>query len=268
MLWQNDLLLDGFAAGKKITEIPVYFQIPAGAQPTGTGVSWQLNVHAKTQDGQYHAAFQIPVSSGPASREMLDLPDETAPFRSLPEPRDGPRDRHIVFGPLPGGGCRVKLLPRRNLVLGIAGICFGLLFMGVAALVEHFFMKDPHAPIWFPICFGLMGLTSFLVGVRLLLLKTTIIAEGGTLGVERSIWIGRRRWEIPAESVADVTTELQGQSFNRMFYSINMRRVNGSTVKICGTIYDRKEAEWLAAEIKNTLGIAAPPKGATIPHDS
>jgi len=252
LLWEDFCTLDRFSPGTAVSEIPVYFKIPGDAQPTGTGgIFWRLQAKAKTAGVHYSAMFVVPVTSGEAPAELLAMPDPTLALRS-PEPaRRQPLDRHLHFNPLPGGGGQFELLPGRNLGMSSSSILFGAVFIGIGTTIMQLAARD--VPIWFPLIFIAAGALMALGGLWLLFLKTTINVRHGVITIENTLASMNRQKEIRAADISDISSKFQGQSMNRPFYSIAATRLNGGNVKICGTIHDKGDADWLTAEMKREL---------------
>jgi hypothetical protein len=217
-------------------------------------VTWRLQAKAKTDGVHYAASFVVPVSLE-TPLDLPDLPDPTLPFRSPEAARRQPMDRHLHFNPLPGGGGQFELMPGRNLGLAIGFIVFGTVFIGGAIVFSQFLpsTNQSHVPNWFPLIFIAVGALVAFVGMRLLLLKTTIDIRHGVISINNTIGPLDRRREIEAADISDISVKLQGQSGNRPFYGIAAIRTAGGSTNICGTIYDKGDADWIAAEIKREL---------------
>ncbi|HEY1922898.1 MAG TPA: hypothetical protein VGG44_09025 [Tepidisphaeraceae bacterium] len=255
LLWQDSCTLDRFSPGAAVADFPVYFKIPAGIRPMWNGsVTWRLQAKAKTDGVHYAASFVVPVSLE-TPLDLPDLPDPTLPFRSPEAARRQPMDRHLHFNPLPGGGGQFELMPGRNLGLAIGFIVFGTVFIGGAIVFSQFLpsTNQSHVPNWFPLIFIAVGALVAFVGMRLLLLKTTIDIRHGVISINNTIGPLDRRREIEAADISDISVKLQGQSGNRPFYGIAAIRTAGGSTNICGTIYDKGDADWIAAEIKREL---------------
>ncbi|MCL2647818.1 MAG: phage holin family protein [Phycisphaerales bacterium] len=259
LVWQNDLLLDQFDAGTEIKEIPVYFRIPPTEPPISTSCKWELVAQSKTQQGwggHFSATFELPVRAGPPPQEVFDLPDETVKCRKPAESQSDLMSRHIQLSPLPGG-FRVDMSPRRNLILGSAFAGMGMLFLAVAAtLLCWLDVACDNGPRWLiPILFGAFGAVAVWLGMRWLLLRTTIIVQDRVISIENRIGLGSRRRKIHGADITDITTEIEGSLQDRLIYKIKAKRIKGRSVRICGMIYDLHDAEWLANEMKKAVQI-------------
>jgi len=256
LLWEDFCTLDRFSPGAAVAQFPVYFKIPTDARPTGMGgIVWRLQAKAKTAGVHFSATFLVPVTSGEAPAELLALPDPTVPLRSPEPPRRQPLDRHLHFNPLPGGGGQFELLPGRNLGTAISLIVVGAIFIGAEAIIMQKASAGKHtdAPIRLPLIFVAVGAAIALAGLRLLFMKTTINVRHGVITIENTIAFMNRQREIRATDISDISAKIQGQAMNRPYYSIVATRPAGGSVKICGTIRDKRDADWLAAEMKREL---------------
>ena len=251
-MWEDRSTLDGFSFGASISEFPVYFKIPGDAMPSRMGgISWRLQAKARTQDVHYSAAFLIPVAGGGAA-EVPEIPDPTIAFRSPEPPRRQPLNQYLHFIPLPGGG-QFELMPARNLGLALQMILYGAIFAGAGAGFIALTRNSSEARSFFPLIFLGIGLLMALAGLRLLFLKTTVNVSRGVITIENAVALMRRRKEIRAADISMISAKSQGASGNRPFYSINLTNSNGNNIKICGTIYDKADAEWMASEIEREL---------------
>ena len=251
VVWQDELALDGFDAGAELREIPVYFRVPPPptAKPTGLYVRWQLVM-------QRAAVFELPMVDGPVPREVFELPDETVGHHKPAELPSKPTSRHIRFSPLCGGGdgFQVELLPGRNLALGLWGMGFALMFLGLAIMSV---LESPSTPWVTMIVLGAGGTVVLTMAASLLLQKTMLIVQGGILGIVNTIGLNRRR-KIHAADITDVIAVEQGSSGKKHLYAIYVHRTNAHPIRICGTIYSRNDAEWLVQEMKKSMNQSEP----------
>jgi hypothetical protein len=255
VLWEDQCTLNRFLPGAGISEFPIYFKIPEDAKPSVGRVSWQLRVKAKTAGVHYGAFFAVPIARGDAPAEIDQTPDPTLAFRTPESARKQPMDRHIHFTPLPGGGGQIELMPGRNLGTGISLFLFGAAFIGVALVFAVFSRgSGPGLPPWFAAIFIGVGALVAFGGLRLLISRTSVTIRHGVITIDNSTPLTKRTKEIRAAEISDISAALQGQSGNRGIFSINATQTDGCKVKICGTIHDKCDADWIAAEIKREMG--------------
>jgi hypothetical protein len=84
-------------------------------------------------------------------------------------------------------------------------------------------------------------------------LKTTVNVSHGVITIENAPALMSRRKEIQAADISMISAKSEGASGDRPFYSINGIDPHGNSIKICGTIHDKGDAEWMAAEIEREL---------------
>jgi hypothetical protein len=257
VLWQGECTLNQFAAGSAVSDLPVYFKLPADAQPTVKGqITWNLQAKAKTLGVSYASAFRVPVVAEPVSSEMLSLADPTAAYRSLDPSRNQPSDRHIHVTPLPGSGSRVELLPGRSHAPAISQIIFGVLVAGIGAIglsaIEA--NRRAHGLIFIPASFCAVGALLCLFGVTRLLLKTTVTIRRGIILIEKSGWLRTRRREISAANIREIAPVIINYSVGP-YYSIYAVENGIGRITICDLIKNKADAEWLAREFKRELGL-------------
>jgi hypothetical protein len=254
-LWEDRITLDRFSRGSQVSEFPVYFEIPSDSTPTGVNrVRWSLEAKAKTQGIHYAANFAVPVQPADGSEQPEPAADPTLAFRTPAAPKRQPSDPHLHFNPLPGGGGQFEMLPGRNFGMALSLIIFGGFFGGMSFLL----LKGAHhsrdlAPILFLIPFGGIGVLCILMGVRFLFLKTTITIRRGLLTIDQQAGPFSSHREYRAADIQDITSKLSGQAQSKSYYAIHGARPDGRSVSICGTIYDKSDAEWLADEFKREL---------------
>jgi hypothetical protein len=255
VLWEDQCTLDRFSPGAGISEFPVYFKIPEDAKPSGISrVSWHLQTKAKTAGVHYGAIFVVPIARGDAPAQIDQTPDPTLAFRAPESAQKQPMDRHIHFTPLPGGGGQIDLMPGRNLGMAIVLFLFGTAFISVALVFSVFSRgSGPGLPSWFSFIFIVVGAIVAFVGLRLLFIRTTVTIRHGVITIGNSTPLTTRTKEIRAAQISDISTAFEGQSGNRPIFSINAAQSDGSKVKICGTIHDKRDADWIVAEIKREI---------------
>jgi hypothetical protein len=130
------------------------------------------------------------------------------------------------------------------------GITFFLgLRSGVVWALIHF-----HAPLLFPIVFGAFGVL-LMVGVLEIWLRVSrVVAGSGSLTVASGHIAAGGARTLPASAIQDVTTRIGMQSGTRPCYDIVVNTKDGKKVIAGRALRDKREAEWLAATIRQTLG--------------
>ena len=121
-----------------------------------------------------------------------------------------------------------------------------------AALALQLYLK---VPMVFPIVTGLFGVLITLFALDLWLKVSRVTVASGTLTVASGyVTPGRERTLTTAE-IADVGAAIGMQAGKSVYYDVVIRRKNGKKMTAGSSVRDKREAEWLAVTIKQTLGI-------------
>ena len=263
VLWQEEARvpgqLSGGTDGVRVVA-PVAIRIPAEAPSTDHSaaddeVVWRLEVQAAEPGVDYSATFELPIYRTADS----DRPESA---------EDAPHLRAV--GPIPPGGMTPRPEPRSAIeVTNEAGalvidfpaarnpsMAFGMTVFAVIWTGSIVFMTRMHAPLIFPIVFGLfdvlmawIALTLWCEVTRLRVIPAGVkVASGlGAPGAERL---------YPAEQIKDVRIAIGMTANTTAYYDLKLVRPGGQEITIGGGIRHKREAEWLAARILTALGQA------------
>jgi hypothetical protein len=259
---EDHCTLDNLAPDSVVAEIPVFFNIPRDGSPTaGKTLYWVLDAKIKAPVVSYAARFKVPVAAGPPPQSAAHIVDRTVNFRSPQPARHGPLDRHIHFTPLPGGGGQVELLGTRNLRRIWFPFIAASVFI-IAAQLWRFGKSDPgRTPLpllVFSTMLSLMGVAFLLIGISSVLISTIITAGHGSIVIRTGMGPFRRRLEIPANAITEIAWRIQGQAAGRPLYTVIARlksEEGGGYLTLCGAIYAKNDADWIARELSRELGI-------------
>lgn len=238
------------------TFIPVNFQIPADALPTDNSDSrneilWQLEATADVPGVNYRDFFEVPVfgtKDTPAESEAVTR--ETA-FSHVPDgPVERPADAQVRVFPTPTGIC-FDFTPARN-----PGMAFGTTIFFLAWTGIVWFLWT-HAPIIFPIFFGLFDLILLFIVLSLWASSSMVTIGGGTVTIKAGLF---GMGPVRTVSCADITDIMlsvgmqSGGASGTPYYTISLicpsRRVEAGT-----GVRDKVEAEWLISEMKKAVGL-------------
>ncbi len=127
---------------------------------------------------------------------------------------------------------------------------FSALWGGVVWVLIH-----SCAPLVFPVVFGGFGLL-LLAGVLELWLRVSrVVAGSGSLTVASGyLAVGGGR-TLPASAIDDGTTRITMQAGARPYYDVVVSTKEGKTITAGRAVRDKREAEWIAATIKQALGV-------------
>jgi hypothetical protein len=267
------------------TGIPVFFKLPAD-QPEcyargNEAVLWRLEAKAKMSGPDFSVAFEVPVFqvAGAAVAEPADEPDPTAALQMPVE--ELRRDEHSKIQVTDGPSGREFYFPAaRNLGTAFFTTLFMLVFNGAAV-----FMYRAHAPIMFPIVFGLVGVL-LILGTFNLWFKSSRVTINPTrvIAVNRRLVFSRTR-QFDAGDIARFATKTGMQSGSTIFTDIKLVRVGAdsefaekmkkseggqpvnqlvaerfrqaagpSGVTVANSIANAAEASWLVKEMNQALG--------------
>jgi hypothetical protein len=257
ILWQDERQVMGEprrTAETMETHIPVAFRLPADAEacdntnPTNR-VLWRLRLCAVVPGVDYESTFEVPVFRTPATGEPLSADEE----RITQDPLAGseyhqPADSRIVVTSN-RRGTEILFPAARNPGVATSLTFFLLLWLGSIALQLYF-----HAPLVFPIITGIFGLL-ILIGVLDLWLEVTrVTVDAGTLSWAKGYLSPGRDHALAASDIAGVTEQIGMQAGTTVYYDVVVTRKGGKKIRVGRSLRDKREAQWLAATIKQALG--------------
>jgi hypothetical protein len=257
ILWQEERRVRGEQhrdyAGMG-TNIPVSFVLPSDAvasdpDNSNNRVLWRLEVSASVPGVDYESSFEVPVFRTPAS----DQPSgETEPLVSDAPPLTGyhqPAESRIAVTTR-RRGTEIVFPAARNPGAATGLTVFAFIWWGTLGIQLYL-----HAPIIFPIVTALFGLL-LMIGVLDLWLKVSrVTVDAGTVTVATGYLEPGRGRSLTAAEVADVVAAIGMQAGKTVYYDVVIRRNDGKKTTAGGSVRDKREAEWLAATIKKSLGI-------------
>jgi len=266
VLWEEHRMLDRFAPGAEVSEIPVYFRIPRDAklsdQTQSAGrIFWRLDVKAKTSGINYFASFVVPVVVGQVPQNLATISDPAASMQSPQPARRQAMDQHIHFTPLAGGGCQCELTAARGKLPAFIFAILGIFFLAVGVIL---FVSRAHGPDFLGTAFGAIGIIyaiisilpgAFCIGLAawILLEQATIVIRRGSLSVHTKVLMINRQHQLRAADVQDITMKIEGQVNDHPLYSIEAIRPKDKPLRLCGLIREKGDAQWLAEEFKKSL---------------
>jgi hypothetical protein len=295
-LWQTEKTyseqagLSQMEAGQ--TGIPVHFKLPAD-QPecfsrANESVFWRLDAKSKMRGPDFRAVFDLPVFKvAGADVTEADEAEDSDPTAALQAPieeiRREENSRIKVFeGP---DGREFYFPPARNVGAAIFVTLATFLFIGIAAGTYHL-----HAPILFPIIFGIIG-GLMILGVLSAWLKSSRVTIDSTNVRVSNCWlVFSRTRQFSTSDVSRFVTKIGMQSGSQMFTDIKLiprgsdekyaadeekfqktfqdadvpgvekvvsrfrEATSLSGVTVASSIASVAEANWLVAEMNKALG--------------
>jgi hypothetical protein len=145
-------------------------------------------------------------------------------------------------------GTEIYFPPARNPGFAIGITVFTAIWLGAIAL-----MLVVHAPILFPIVFGLFALLLVYLLLEAWLGVTRVTAGDGQVTIATGWLVPRRERTIRAAEIKGVTTRIASQQGDTGFYDITIETTAGARVAAGRSVRDKREAEWLAATIAKAV---------------
>jgi hypothetical protein len=257
VLWQEVQRVPGHpsrTAQGMTTTVPVRFPIPPDALPchdrnSRDTVLWRLEVSADVPGVDYASAFEVPVFRT-AESDRPRTEEETLAARAIAE-----QVTHFQ----PGPECRIQVTRNRrgteivfpagrNRGAAIGLTLFLLLWLGaIAAMIVL------GAPLVFPIVFGLFAvLLVWAVLDQWLGVSRVTAGDGAVLVASGLITAGRER-RVQSPDVAEVATRIGMQAGGTPYYDVVVVQRNGKKVVAGRAIRDKREAEWVAGLIRESV---------------
>jgi hypothetical protein len=253
VLRQEDQIVPGRqtrSAEGMFTTVPVAFELPADAAPSATTnsrdqVVWRLSLSAEVPGVDYAATFEVPVFRTAESEEPpLSKPAAAAaPVVSFVQPATSRvrvtrnrRGTEIVFpaGRNPGASASLTI--------------FLVIWLGAVWAMVHF-----GAPLFFQLIFGAFGLLLIWGTVASWLGVCRVTVGGGGVTVASGVLAPTRERRLAAAEIAEVTTRIGMQAGSTVYYDLVLVRTNGKRVSAGRGLRDKREAEWLAATMREAL---------------
>ena len=257
ILWQGERQVLGepsrTAAGME-THIPVAFLLPADAQAcddtnSNNRVLWRLRLSATVPGVDYASQFEVPVFRTSASDQPLTVEEGRITQDPLAEAgyQQPAASRIVVTSNR--RGTEVLFPAARNPGAATSLSFFLLLWLGFIALQIHF-----RAPLVFPIITGIFGVLILIGALDLWLQVSRVSADAGTLTWAVGYLSPGRERTLHGSEIADVVASIGMQAGTTVYYDVTVVRKNGKKIKVGHSVRDKREAEWLAAAIRNALG--------------
>jgi hypothetical protein len=259
VLWQEKARVPAMA-GPLGSSLPVDFEVPfdmpeTNASNSAEEVIWRLSAFRKLPGIDLRMSFQVPVFKTAASDPSRTVPkmEEENVARS---PTSQPAPSRIRVSPDPTGGTRYYLGPARTKGVAAAMMLFGL----ICATSGSFFAFLSHGAFgWFvaalPILLGLgVGVLLLALSLWLWLATMTLRTSNGELEVESAFVGFARKKLVPASEIEKFALYPAIRAANQVWYDLRVYLRNGRKIT-AGSGLEKREAEWLAAELKRNLGL-------------
>lgn len=232
--------------------IPIDFYVPRDCQETTVyggedGYLWRLVVSASVPGVDYGATFDIPVfvtaeSDAPQARQLAERAEQQALELGPPS------EISVRISPTPAGGTEYYWAPARR---PLAAFIMTLVTAGFG--VGLYFAITKGAPILVDIIVGLFGVIMGLLTLSMWTSSSRLILEHGRARVLNK-FAGFGGWkEFAAPDIADVQPVVGSSSNDKAYYYIALKLSTGKSVRLGNGMEGQREAQWLAAQIKDQL---------------
>jgi hypothetical protein len=254
VLWQEERHVPGRqtrTAEGMVTAVPIDFALPADGEPTDGSnprdqVIWRLALSAEVPGVDYHSTFEVPVfrtAESAAAATADEPPVEAVPLAPYERPAASPirvtRNQR---------GTEIEFPAGRNPGASAGLTAFLLIWLGATWATWHF-----GAPALFQLIFGAVGLLILWATLASWLGVSRVTADRGSVSVARGLLVPMREQRLDAAEIAEVTTKIGMQAGTTPYYDLTVVRNDGRRIPLGRSIRDKREADWLAATVREAL---------------
>ena len=261
ILWREEAEVpaERIAFGAGDAAIPNRFSIPADALETtvvgkGAGILWVLTAEAHIPGVNLNEDFDVPVAKATGTPTPLQ-----PTFRSAHVSPAGPV---VTLESLARSGITVQPADTgttyhfgamRNVSFAVGVTVFTLIWTGALWL-----QVTLGFPWLFPIVTGLFELLLIAIVADLWFGATTVTIGAGVVRRRHTILgLGATR-AIPVADIVQIELPITMQTSGRSgtpYYELRAKRTSGRKLSLGGGIRDKRQAEWLAAEMRAAIGL-------------
>ena len=258
LVWRQEqsVSIAGVTPGKKWTELPVEFAIPADAPTTDSAdpddrILWSLEALAKVRGVDFKQYFEVPVftpsgaSARPGHGDLNFYAPIAVSLASSPQPPSG--DRQVVERASANAGTEFLFLSKRH--WGVAK--FGTLAFCAWTAVLRYFLWGSDS----------LAFAVFVIGDLLLLYwalwgwfgRSSAAFSNGTVTVRQSLFgIGKSK-QVPYSEVRSITCPIASQSGQGTeaipAYAIYLETQSEGTVPVATGLRNADEAAYIAQKM-------------------
>ncbi|HUM04310.1 MAG TPA: hypothetical protein VLT90_02545 [Terriglobales bacterium] len=262
ILWRAETQLSAgqLYASPMGASIPVHFHIPWDAKASdSTNPSdvtlWQLEAAADVPGVDYHDIFEVPVFRTARTPASPPLEGSEATTTAITRPTT-----ETIKIASTAAGTEFFFPAARNKGFAASTSVFSLIFASATVFLVVF-----HAPLIFPIAFGVFTLLLFYITVQMWFGTTRVGIGNGELLLQDG-YAGRgkiRRFAFAElESITSRITSQQGGGTGTPYYDIELNLGSGRKVTLGRTIRNKQEVDWLVEEMRRLTGLK--PKAAAV----
>jgi hypothetical protein len=262
ILWRDECVVpvSEIAPSLAGAAIPVRFALPAD-QPAANGenpddaIVWRLDAAADVPGVAFEARFEVPVFRTAASPPLGATAAPPAAALELPS------HPQTVVRATTRGGREFLFPPHRNPRAAVGLTAFWMIWSGAV-----WGLTAIKAPLLFLLVFAAVDLLLLAGALTLWFGTAAIVCEQGTVTVRNSVLGIARTRSTPAAQVTgiDAPITLQtGDGSGTPYYSLRLRCRDGRTLDAGFELRDKREMEWLRAELGRAVGLGTSPGGGT-----
>ncbi len=234
--------------------VPVQFAVPSDCRETNTDDSdnvilWRLEARAAVPGVDYHGQFEVPVfktaGSGKEAAKGAWRPELPPGYRPSPE-------SWITVGTGATGGTEYLVQNSRSTRMVVSTCAFILVWTAITVGITM-----AGAPLIFPFVFGFFDVLMLLFLLQLLFGESRILIESGAVTITNTIALFSTRSVIPVSELQAVKPSIGVQAGRSVRHTLTFARSGGSESRLWVSLRDKRDAEWLAAEILRQAGRAS-----------
>ena len=234
------------------TSLPVFFHLPRGQPDTLEGnpaVIWRIEATANLPGVDFSESFEVPVfdtkESGPETR----VHDPLAAHQATLDAGTAPTVRGVRIHETPFG-VNITFKPARN-----PGMIFGLLIFTIIWTGIMIFMIRMHAPLLFPIIWGLF-VTFLIIGlVSALFHGVRIDASEGAITIRHRLLVPIVTRHAAPGTITGVKAVLGTRSGKTQYYRIVVHTSEGKRYHAGGGLKEKRDAVWIAERLAIAAGL-------------
>ena len=258
---ESDLSSAQLYPGPAGTAIPVNFRIPWDAQPTEKRgprdeIVWQLEALAAVPGVDYHDVFEVPVFRTHQT-PVHPRPEDTA--TAVPVAVRPPALTIEITQSAQGTEFYFPAARNKGFAVGIT--VFTLMFCSSTYLLAHW-----QAPLIFPVVCGFFALLLLYISVQLWLGTTRVGICNGTLLLQDGFFGGGKVRQFAFSETVSISSAIksqQGGGTGTPYYDIELNLRSGRKVTLGRTLKNKREVDWLVAEMRRLTGLQPRAEAAT-----
>jgi len=271
ILWREEASVppSALAQTPEGVTIPISFRIPPDQQETyaedpSNQILWIVQATADVPGVDYDDSFEVPVFgkvAQPAAAESAGGAAATTAFApSAPEP-----ERHTILVQPTADGVQFYFPADRN-----PGAATGLTIFFAIFAAAFVFLVKMGAPIIFPIVFGFFDALMLLIALytwfgtsKVTIGSGQLTAHSGILGLGPTRVVALDQIQSIDYAIGMQTGGAQGTPY----YDIRLTPASGNQVTLGSGVKDKKELEWLLAQMRAAAGVKPAPSQDAVPAD-